>query len=95
MPHVFYDYDSLGYSVRYGGIDDHGFPVGQYDAGNHPYDSKVVVEAYTGIRVTVKTLRKWARQTAEEIAKERGLGEKVYRDRFRVEEMGDARYCII
>lgn len=76
--HVLYYATFYGYVVT--AYDDDGQPVKEYRAGNHPGDSQAVInkpypgERYTSTRpVRIPTLKKWAREQAEEWAKEMGI----------------------
>ncbi len=88
---VLYDYDTLGYTVR---VMDNAKIVKEYHAGNHPRDSKIVLEGYGKVkRVSVKQLCTWAKETAQDMAKEQKI-KKVRRGHFR-KDLGEWRYEII
>jgi hypothetical protein len=75
----------IGYQVH-----DHGYDVIVYDsesqeverygAGNHARDSQVYVEKGDPERLPKQTLRKFARQTAEEMAAEFGINLVMIQD---------------
>ena len=61
-----------GYSVTV--YDPESCEVFRYDAGNSPFDSGAFVPLDSpSPRVRLQTLRKWARQTSQEIAAEWGI----------------------
>lgn len=64
--------DRSGYSVKVYGPESN--EVYQYDAGNSPFDSGAYVPIDSrSPRVPLQTLRKYARQTSQEIAAEWGI----------------------
>lgn len=76
--HILYYATFYGYVVI--AYDADGHPVKEYRAGNHPGDSQAVInKALAGERrpitrpVPIPTLKKWAREGAEEFAKEFGI----------------------
>lgn len=68
---VGYQVDRTGYTVRVYDADSN--EVAEYSAGNHPGDSQVYLPADSKGRVPLPTLRKFARQTAEDMAGEYGI----------------------
>ena len=47
--------------------------IDQYEAGNHPLESQAYLDPGDPVAVPLRDLRKFARQTAFEMASERGL----------------------
>jgi len=66
---VRYAVHRVGYVVR---VLEEGRIIYEYSAGNSPSDSQVYVAAGDGLPESV--LREYARQTAEELAREFGAG---------------------
>lgn len=75
---VGYAVDRGGYSVTVYDPDSH--EVYRYDAGNHPNDSQVYLGEDGKGRVPLPTLRKWARQTAHDIAAEWSINATMVQD---------------
>lgn len=63
--------DRTGYSVTI--YDSESREVSRYDAGNHPNDSQVYLPADSRERLPLRTIRKFAKQTAEDMAGENGI----------------------
>ena len=61
--------EPTGYCVV--AYDGESQPIDEYSAGNHPLDSQAVARHCDP--VPADTLRKWARQTAEETADKLGI----------------------
>jgi len=59
-----------GYCVQ---VIDGGEVVYEYTAGNHQKESQTFVDPRSPNAVTLRQLKRWAKQTAGEIAKERGI----------------------
>jgi hypothetical protein len=70
MPSVIYAATRLGYAVQ---VIDRGGIVYEYTAGNCGLESQVVVAPHSPNAVKLSQLRRWAKQTAGEIAKARGI----------------------
>jgi hypothetical protein len=71
--------DRTGYSVTV--YDPESREVYRYDAGNHPNDSGVFIPLDSKERrVPLPTLRKWAKQTSEEIAAEWSISLAMIQD---------------
>lgn len=68
--YVQYHLTGTGYRVT--AYDAESQPVEEYEAGNHPGDSQAVARPGEP-RVRAQTLKKWARQTALDMAKEHGV----------------------
>lgn len=81
---VGYEVDRTGYTVRV--YDHESREVEQYSAGNSPLDSQIFVPLDTKeARVPLPTLRKFARQTANEMAAEYGINAAMVQE----EESGE------
>lgn len=77
MANVFWGLTEDGYEVS---VIDGCKLLDHYTAGNHVYDSQVVATTEAD-RVPKRTLRKYARQTALELAKGHGVSRThVYED---------------
>ena len=70
MQHVIYAATKLGYAVQ---VVDRGGIVYEYNAGNCGLESQVVVAPHSPNAVNLRQLRRWAKQTAGEIAQARGI----------------------
>lgn len=68
---VAYGASRYGYKVT--AYDAENRPVQEYEAGNSRLDSGAYVEPGKGSSLPLQTLRKYARQTAHEIAAELGV----------------------
>lgn len=68
---VGYTIHDSGYDVRV--YDDESNIVHEYNAGNSRFDSAAYVPRGDAARLPVSTLRKYAKQTAQEIAAEYGV----------------------
>lgn len=66
ISYVGFTVHDYGYDVNVYGEDDQ--PIEQYTAGNHARDSQGYVERGDPDRLDRKTLRRFARQTATEMA---------------------------
>lgn len=76
---VGYTVTDYGYNVNV--YDADGQPVEQYSAGNHAGDSQVYVERGDPSRLPKHTLRRFAKQTAGEMAESHGLtADSVYEE---------------
>ena len=62
-----------GYVVDVWGECDNGEPVERYEAGNSALDSGASVEPRSPDALNTATLRRYARQTAQEMARSHGL----------------------
>ena len=71
MQTVIFAASRYGYTVQV--IHDGGNIVHEYSAGNCCQESQTVVEPRSPNAVSLRQLRRWAKQTAGEIAKERGI----------------------
>ena len=70
MPHVIYAASDYGYCVQ---VIDGGEVFYEYTAGNHRGDSQTYVEPRSPNAVKLSQLRRWAKQTAGEIAQARNV----------------------
>ena len=70
MQTVTYAATRYGYSVQ---VVDGGEIVHEYTAGNHQFESQVVTSPRSRNAVKLSQLRRWAKQTACEVATERGI----------------------
>ena len=70
MPNVNYAATRWGYAVQ---VIDGGQIVYEYTAGNHQRESTAVIDPRSTNAVTLRQLRRWAKQTAGELANERGI----------------------
>jgi hypothetical protein len=78
--------DRTGYSVTV--YDPDSIEVYRYDAGNSPHDSGAYVPLDSkSPRVPLGTLRKFAKQTSQEIAREWGINLEMIHDE--TDESGD------
>ena len=59
-----------GYCVQ---VIDDGMVVYEYTAGNCQTESKAVIDPDSSVAVSRSQLRRWAKQTADQIAEERGV----------------------
>jgi len=75
MQAVHYAATRLGYCVQ---VVDNGQIVDEFSTGNSRHDSQVVVDAGSPGAVSLRQLRRWAKQTAGEIAEERGIERVQY-----------------
>ena len=70
MRSVIYAATDCGYCVQ---VIDGGEIVHEYTAGNHQRESQTFVDRRSPQAVRLSQLKRWAKQTAREIAKERGI----------------------
>ena len=70
MQTISYAATRYGYCVQ---VIDGGEVVYDYTAGNHRGESQTFVDPRSPNAVTLRQLKRWAKQTAGEIAKERGI----------------------
>ena len=70
MNSVIYAATRHGYSVQ--AIDD-GEVVYEYVAGNCQKESTAIIDSSSTHAVKLSQLRRWAKQTADQIAEERGI----------------------
>jgi hypothetical protein len=70
MRSVIYAATGCGYCVQ---VIDGGEVVYEYTAGNHQKESQAVIDPSSPRAVKHGQLKRWARQTACEIANERGI----------------------
>ncbi len=70
MQTVIYAATRYGYCVQ---VNDGGEIVYEYSAGNCQQESQTVVAPSSRNAVSLRQLKRWAKQTAGEIAKERGI----------------------
>ena len=68
---VGYSVNDYGYEVNV--YDANGQPIDHYSAGNHALDSQGQVERGDPARLTKTTLRRFAKQTALEMAADYGV----------------------
>jgi hypothetical protein len=73
MKTISYAATRFGYCVQ---AIDGGQIVHEYTAGNHQGESQTFVDPRSPNAVGLSQLRRWARQTAGEIAQERGIPAK-------------------
>jgi hypothetical protein len=73
MPTVLYAATKHGYCVQ---VIDGGQVVDEYTAGNCWQESQTVIDPSSPHAVPMPQLKHWARQTAREIARERGIPTK-------------------
>ncbi len=71
MQSVSYAATRYGYRVQV--IHDGGAVVHEYSAGNCCHESQTVVEPRSPNAISLRQLKRWAKQTASEIAKERAI----------------------
>lgn len=78
MPNVIYAASRYGYCVQ---VIEGGEVVYECNEGNHPRESHTVINSCSPYAITLGQLRRWARQTANQIAEERGIpSERVEHD---------------
>ena len=70
MPNVIYAATRFGYCVQ---VIDGGDIVYEYTAGNHQGNRKPMWTLVRPNAVKPSQLRRWAKQTADQIAEERGI----------------------
>ena len=70
MRSVIYAAIRCGYCVH---VIDGGEIVYEYTAGNHQRESQTSVDPRSPNAVNLRQLKRWARQTADQIAEERGI----------------------
>jgi hypothetical protein len=70
MQTVIYAATRFGYTVQ---VIDGGQVVYEYSAGNCQKESQTIVDPGSPGAVRLSQLKRWARQTAREIANERGI----------------------
>ena len=70
MQTVIYAATKYGYAVQ---VVDGGEVVDEYTAGNHQLESQAVTTPRSRNSVKLSQLRRWAKQTAGEIAEKRGV----------------------
>ena len=75
MQVVLYAATHLGYCVQ---VIDNGQIVDEFSAGNSRHDSQVAVDAGSPGAVNLRQLRRWAKQTASDIAEEQGIERVQY-----------------
>ena len=70
MKSVIYAATRHGYCVQ---AIDGGMVVYEYTAGNHQNDSQAILDPRSPNSVRLRQLKRWAKQTADQIAEERGI----------------------
>jgi len=70
MRNVIYAATRCGYCVQ---VLDDGEIVYEYTAGNHQRESQTFVAPRSPNAVSLSQLRRWAKQTADQIAEARGI----------------------
>lgn len=75
MQSIIYAATRWGYSVQ---VIDGGRVVHEYTAGNCWKESQTVIAPSSPNAVNLRQLKRWAKQTAEEIAGERGISAVAY-----------------
>ena len=70
MQSVIYAAIGCGYCVQ---VIDGGEVVYEYTAGNHQRESQTFVDPSSPNAVKLRQLKRWAKQTADQIAEERGI----------------------
>ena len=70
MSSVIYAATRCSYCVQ---VIDGGEIVYEYTAGNHERESQTFVDPRSPNAVNLRQLKRWARQTADQIAEERGI----------------------
>jgi len=70
MSSVIYAAIRCGYCVQ---VIDGGEIVYEYTAGNHKRESQTFVDPRSPNTVSLSQLRRWAKQTADQLAGERGI----------------------
>jgi len=70
MKSVIYAASDCGYCVQ---VIDGGQTIYEYTAGNHQGDSQTFVNPRSPNSVRLRQLKRWAKQTADQIAEERGI----------------------
>ncbi|MGA2258843.1 MAG: hypothetical protein ABSG53_29600 [Thermoguttaceae bacterium] len=73
MQNVIYAATRYGYAVQ---VLDGSEVSFEYSAGNHQFASQATTEPRSPNAVNLRQLRRWARQTAGEIAKAKGIPAK-------------------
>jgi len=73
MQNVIYAATRYGYAVQ---VLDGSEVSSEYLAGNHQHDSQATTEPRSPNAVRLRQLRRWAKQTAGEIAKAQGIPAK-------------------
>jgi len=76
MQFVIYAATRCGYSVQV--IHDGGEIVHEYSAGNCEQESQTFIDPSSPNAVGLRQLKRWAKQTAREIAEERGIAQVQY-----------------
>jgi hypothetical protein len=67
---VIYAATAFGYCVQ---VIKNNVVIYEYTAGNHCCESQAVVDPRSPQAVKLPQIKRWAKQTAKEIAKERGI----------------------
>ena len=70
MRNVIYAATRCGYCVQ---VIDGGEVIYEYAAGNHQKESLAVVDPRSSNAVNLRRLKRWAKQTADQIAEERRI----------------------
>ena len=70
MKTISYAATDRGYCVQ---VLDDGQTIYEYTAGNHQRESQTFVDPRSRNAVTLRQLKRWAKQTAGEIASEHGI----------------------
>lgn len=70
MQNVIYAATSFGYCVQ---VIKNGEVIYEYTAGNHRCESQTIVDPKSPQAVKLPQIKRWAKQTAREIANERGI----------------------
>jgi hypothetical protein len=73
MRNVIYAATGCGYCVQ---VIDGGDVIYEYTAGNHQKESQAVIDPSSPRAVKHGQLKRWAKQTAGEVANERGIPAK-------------------
>ena len=73
MQSVIYAAIGCGYCVQ---VIDGGEVIHEYTAGNHQKESQAVIDSSSPRAVKQGQMKRWAKQTAGEIASERGIPAK-------------------
>lgn len=71
--HILYAADEDGYTVR---VMEGNETVDEYNSGNNPFESTSWIDPADLDAVPVRTLRRYARETALDMAQEHGIPEK-------------------
>lgn len=92
MQNVIYAATGYGYCVQ---VVDGGEIIHEYTAGNHQQESQTLVDPRSPQAVRLSQLKRWAKQTANEIAKERRIPAKMIEYDPDLEAALQDNFCLI